>query len=137
MRIALPRLTRRTLGTGLAVALTAGIAAALAFAIGSGGGAPSSASAAQLPFLGVETQSLPGGAVLVDGVVPGSPAAVAGLGPGDVIVALAGHAVSSPAGLETLLTRMHAGERVRLRIQRGGAYLDVEVRLGRPRPAMP
>ena len=51
---------------------------------------------------------------LVAGVMPGSPAERAGLAPGDVIVALDGIAVDSPATLTTLLTRHHPGDVVRL-----------------------
>ena len=50
-------------------------------------------------------------AVIV-GVMPGLPAASAGLAPGDVIVSIAGHAVTSPSGIQALLEPCHPGDRV-------------------------
>jgi S1-C subfamily serine protease len=134
-----PALPRRALGGVLAALVAAGAAIAVAFALGSGGagGAAGGAGLAPQPFLGVQMQSLPGGAVLIAAVVPGSPADRAGLGSGDVIAAVDGHGVASPGDVEALLARMHPGERVRLRIQRGGAYLDVTVRLARAPTGIP
>lgn len=69
-------------------------------------------------FLGV--QILPasrGGAVsgaAVAGVLPGSPAAVAGLSAGDVIGSVGGRAVTSPSGLQSVLGRYHPGDQVRI-----------------------
>jgi len=137
-RAAAARHALRRLARPAAVALVAaGIAVGLVLGLGSAGGGAPAASVASLPFLGVEMQSLPGGAVLVDGVVPGSPAALAGLGPGDVIVAVDGHAVASPGDVDAQLARMRPGERVRLRIQRGGAYLQATARLARAPAGVP
>jgi S1-C subfamily serine protease len=55
-----------------------------------------------------------GSGALVAGIMPGSPAERAGLVPGDVIVALDGTMVDSPATLTALLTRHHPGDVVRL-----------------------
>jgi S1-C subfamily serine protease len=49
---------------------------------------------------------------VVVGVMPGLPAAKAGLVPGDVIVSINGHAVTSPAGIQSLLEPYHPGGRV-------------------------
>ena len=49
---------------------------------------------------------------VVVGVMPGLPAATAGLGPGDVIVSINGHAVASPSGIQTLLEPYHPGDKV-------------------------
>jgi S1-C subfamily serine protease len=71
------------------------------------------------PFLGVSVarptsfQPVTRG-VLVAGVKAGSPAARAGLGPGDVIVALNGNAVPSYAKLVTRLLRWHPGDTARI-----------------------
>lgn len=52
--------------------------------------------------------------VAVMGVLPGSPAASAGLSGGDVITSVAGHAVSSPRSLSAIMATLHPGERVAL-----------------------
>ena len=72
------------------------------------------------PFLGVSVgvASPARGAVaagdLVTGVRPGSPAARAGVVPGDVIVSVSGHAVRTPTKLVAVLLRWHPGDRVEL-----------------------
>jgi S1-C subfamily serine protease len=68
-------------------------------------------------FLGVSVEgSEPGGATgsgaTIGGVVPGTAAARAGLGAGDVIVSLGGHAVTSSMDLRNLLTTRHPGDTV-------------------------
>ncbi len=49
---------------------------------------------------------------VVVGVMPGLPAARAGLAPGDVIVSINGHAVASPSGVQALLEPYHPGDQV-------------------------
>jgi S1-C subfamily serine protease len=51
---------------------------------------------------------------LVEQVVPGSPAAAAGITGGDTITALGGHSVTSPNALTALMLRHHPGDRVRV-----------------------
>ena len=74
-------------------------------------------------FLGVELQpaaqgSLSGGSgsassgATIDGVVPGTPAAHAGLTAGDTIVSVGGQPVASPTALTVLLTRHQPGDKV-------------------------
>ena len=62
-------------------------------------------------FLGVEVEgnSYGGSGAVITSVVPGSPAAAAGLAPGDLITSVGGHAVSSPAGLTTIVTTQKPG----------------------------
>jgi len=50
-------------------------------------------------------------AVIV-GVMPGLPAANAGLAAGDVIVSINGHAVTSPSGIQALLEPYHPGDQI-------------------------
>ena len=45
-------------------------------------------------------------------VIPGLPAASAGMAAGDVIVSINGHAVTSPSGIQALLEPYHPGDRV-------------------------
>jgi S1-C subfamily serine protease len=48
-------------------------------------------------------------------VLPGSPAASAGLAAGDEISSVAGHAVVSSAGIQSALLRHHPGDTIRVR----------------------
>jgi S1-C subfamily serine protease len=50
----------------------------------------------------------------VAGVLPGSPAALAGVSAGDAITSVGGSAVTTPSGLQTVLARYHPGDRVQL-----------------------
>jgi len=71
----------------------------------------------------------PGG-VLVNAVYPGSPADEAGLKIGDVILAVEGHEVIDPSGLDfRIATAGRLGERVRLSIIRNGRPLEIAVEL--------
>lgn len=89
------------------------------------------------PFLGVETENsngqgggraIPGAAVR--GVVPGSPAQRAGISPGDVIVALGGRAVDSPAALTALMQNVDAGDQIDVAwVERNGQGRTAVVRL--------
>jgi S1-C subfamily serine protease len=68
-------------------------------------------------FLGVEISSAqnsgtPG--VAIGGTVPGEPAAVAGLQPGDVITAVGGVAVTTPDQLTRQMQKLHPGQSVSL-----------------------
>jgi S1-C subfamily serine protease len=71
-------------------------------------------------FLGVEVEenSHGGSGAVITSVVPGSPAAAAGLTPGDLITSFGGHAVSSPAGLTTIIMTQKPGAPV------SATYLD-------------
>jgi S1-C subfamily serine protease len=69
-------------------------------------------------FLGIQVESsidaggyTTGGAV-ISGVVPGGPAASAGLQPGDLITAIGGRSVSSPAAITKLVLAMKPGTKV-------------------------
>jgi S1-C subfamily serine protease len=73
-------------------------------------------------FLGVEVEesSSGGSGAVITSVVPGSPAAAAGLTPGDLITSVGGHAVSSPAGLTTIIMTQKPGAPI------SATYLDQE-----------
>ena len=62
-------------------------------------------------FLGVEVEgnSYGGSGAVITAVVPDSPAAAAGLTPGDLITSFGGHAVSSPTALTTIVTTQKPG----------------------------
>ena len=69
--------------------------------------------------------------VLVAAVEPKSPAALAGLRPGDLVVSFDGFPVAEPAGLFLHVTRTPIGEKVPLGLVRGGKEDTVVVQVGR------
>ena len=83
---------------------------------------------AEHPWIGARLQLARNG-VLVAAVVPGSPAAKAGL-EGDVIVAIDGKTVHTPADLADAVATHKPGDVVRLEVIRGGAREVVSVTLG-------
>lgn len=70
--------------------------------------------------------------VLVSEVVPASPAAAAGIRPGDVVAKVNDQAIDEEHPLATIMLRYRPGDRVRLTILRDGREQLVEVSLGRP-----
>lgn len=87
-------------------------------------------------FLGVvgsESTSGEAGAV-IDEVRPGSPAAQAGLEPGDVVVAIDGRRVDTYADLVAVILGSQPGDQVTLSVQRSGQELQITATLAE-RPA--
>jgi serine protease Do len=68
--------------------------------------------------------------VLVVAVAPGSPAAQAGLLPGDIIVRFGGRVVTRASELEQALRRYQPGDRVDVVVNREGAERTLTVALG-------
>ncbi|MGB9804782.1 trypsin-like peptidase domain-containing protein [Desulfofundulus sp.] len=97
------------------------------------------------PWLGVQTTSITEqladelglnsteGALVV-GVVPGSPAANAGLEQGDVIVKFGDQAVNSPSSLADIVATSRVGQRVVLTIYRNGQPRYVSIIIGQEPP---
>jgi S1-C subfamily serine protease len=100
-------------------------------ALASSGGANPVPATGSGPFLGVQLESVPVNRVLVDGVVPGSPADRAGIGPGDVIVAVNGKAVGSPGDVDADLSGLHAGNTVSVAVKRGPQTFTTKATLTR------
>jgi serine protease Do len=72
--------------------------------------------------------------IMLVGVEPEGPGAVAGLILGDVLVGADGQSLAQPEALAELLERAPAGQIVKFRVLRAGVIQDLDVRLGeRPR----
>jgi hypothetical protein len=80
--------------------------------LGSGGGGLA-------PQSGGGGFGFPLGGVMISSVVPGSPAAAAGLHPGYVLTQIGGRQVATPQALASAIAGMHAGERVRIQFYAG------------------
>jgi S1-C subfamily serine protease len=79
------------------------------------GHASSTVHIGETAFLGVEiasSNSQNSSGVEIAGAAPGTPAARAGLGAGDVITSVSGHTVSSATGIQQVLQSYHPGNKV-------------------------
>jgi S1-C subfamily serine protease len=83
----------------------------------------------QQAFLGVTLEAADGGVSIVS-VSDGSPAAEAGLQAGDLITAVNGETVNTPAQLTAAIRSQEPGAAVTLSITRDGEAQEVEVTLG-------
>jgi serine protease Do len=80
-------------------------------------------------FLGVGSEDAPGGGVRVKKVGRESPAEKAGIEAGDVLVELNGKPIKDKAGFKKALAEMAAGDKVKLKLRRGGKELEIETKL--------
>jgi serine protease Do len=86
-------------------------------------------------FLGVGLETAEDEGVRISHVVPGSAAAKAGLKVNDIILTLAGKAVTSEAALVSALRKFKPGDIVRIRAKRGDQEMKFRVKLSK-RPGM-
>ncbi|HEY6396530.1 MAG TPA: trypsin-like peptidase domain-containing protein [Solirubrobacteraceae bacterium] len=70
-------------------------------------------------------------------VTPGSPAAAAGLQPGDLITSVDGKTISSTEQFIQTVDTYHPGDKVTMTVQRGGQTLQIKVTLGTRAPSGP
>jgi hypothetical protein len=70
-----------------------------------------------------------GPGVKVESVVPGSPAALAGIGPGDVIMAIDGQSITDLGAFSAMLKKYAAGDRITAAGEREGEVFEVELEL--------
>jgi serine protease Do len=87
-------------------------------------------------YLGMALRGLPAGlsegpGAVVAAVEPKSPAAVAGVKPGDVVLRFDGEEINEPATLVLLLTRAPIGAEVPMEIVRNGEQQTITVSVGR------
>ncbi len=81
------------------------------------------------PYLGVRMTDADEGAQIIE-VTSGSPAARAGLEPGDVVVEIAGEAIGSADDLRSAVADREPGEQLELRVRSNGDERAVTVELG-------
>jgi C-terminal processing protease CtpA/Prc len=78
-----------------------------------------------IPDMGSE----PGG-VLLQGVRSGSPAELAGIRAGDVLVGMGPHTIANLQDFQSALSSYHAGDTVEVRVRRGTQVVPITVVLG-------
>ena len=81
------------------------------------------------PWLGVELASAPVRGALVAKVVPGSPAARAGIRPGDLITQLDTQPIEAGATLVAAISGLQPGDTVDIQLQRGASEYTVHAQL--------
>ncbi|MFO7629336.1 MAG: trypsin-like peptidase domain-containing protein [Prochlorococcaceae cyanobacterium] len=119
-------LVRSGPGAGLGFAIPINRARSIANQLISSGRASHAMIGIGLDLVRTANGSQAPGALVVS-VLPGSPAAQAGLRPGDVVQAANGKALASPAQLMELVDRTGVGRPLLLRLLRGGSSLELQV----------
>jgi putative serine protease PepD len=87
-------------------------------------------------WLGVQTTQAPGAGLgaQIGSTVNGGPAQRAGLRTGDVVTEIDGRPIRDSSSLSTVVNAKRPGDHIRLRVQRGGRDMTIDVEL-RKRPA--
>lgn len=85
-------------------------------------------------WLGVELANAGVRGALVSSVVPGSPAAAAGIRPGDLITQLDTEPIAAPAVFVSAISGLQPGDKVDIQLQRGASQYSAQVVLA-SRPA--
>ncbi|HEY5317125.1 MAG TPA: PDZ domain-containing protein [Solirubrobacteraceae bacterium] len=96
----------------------------------------SGASASGHPYLGIGVAGSPLGIVITD-VAPGSPAAKAGLQPGDLITAIDNQPVSTVDDVGAALDRLHAGNEAEISYTLGPMSYTAQAKLTARPPGYP
>lgn len=78
-------------------------------------------------WLGVELANAPVRGALVSSVVRGSPAAAAGIRPGDLITQLDTEPIVAPAVFVSALSGLRPGDKVDIQLQRGASQYSTQV----------
>jgi len=91
----------------------------------------------EVPALGILTGPCPGKAVCVKGTIPYSPAAEAGIEPGDYILSVEGKEVTSPVALAKLIASQNPEAEVTLKVWRQGEETECKVQLASKAEQLP
>jgi hypothetical protein len=100
-------------------------------------GAKTTKAAASTPWLGAQLAGWPAGGALVSSVASGSPAASAGLKPGDVIIQVQGRPVSGPINVSEALGALSVGNSLQILAVRGNHTFATTATLGARPPDTP
>jgi hypothetical protein len=132
---------RRGLRMALLAALVGLLSAAIAYGVttllvGSGGRTASAASRAR-PWLGIDLDNVPfSNGLMIAVVEPGSPAATAGLHPGEIISAIDGKPVTNAGDVSAAIKHLHVGSQVQIQYSLGlaipGSYTTQVTVAARP-----
>jgi S1-C subfamily serine protease len=127
---------------GLPIVLAAVVIAAGAYAVtqlvATSGSAASTSSAGltgpatTVDWLGMQIETVPPGAAVIDTVAPGSPADVAGLNPGAVILAVNNRPIHGAGDIGAAIRGLPAGYRVPIQISYGSALYQIDATLAAP-----
>lgn len=82
------------------------------------------------PYLGVEVVTATDGGALIRRVIPGGPAALAGLRVGDVVVRVGDRRISDSNDLVSAVQSARVGDRLEFEIVREGDRLRIQVQIG-------
>ena len=88
-------------------------------------------------WLGMEIATLPPGAAVVETVRLGSEGELAGLEPGDVIVAINNRRITAAGDIGAAIQGLRAGDLVTLQISRGSTLFETEATLAAPPSVRP
>ena len=130
----LPRPSRRRVRLALLTTFLILLGATAAYAVISDSSIPNKrpgpvAANGGEAWLGVELANAPVRGALVSSVVPGSPAAVAGIRPGDLITQLDTQPIVAPAVFVAARAGLQPGDRVAIQVQRGFSQYTAQVKL--------
>jgi S1-C subfamily serine protease len=96
-------------------------------------GAPAPpAAGATVKWLGMQIETVPPGAAVIDTVTPGSPGDVAGLNPGAVILAVNNRAIHGAGDIGAAIRGLPAGDRVPVQISYGSSLYQTQATLAAP-----
>lgn len=83
------------------------------------------------PVIGVMCRDASGGGAFVDRVIDNSPAQLAGMRAGDIIVELGGEPVRDQVDFAKVMLRQRVGATISAKVRRGSTYLIMPIRVGR------
>jgi hypothetical protein len=125
--------TRRGRRVALVALSLAVLCAGAAYALSSRGGEPAgnppAAVSGSQPWIGIKVAGASYGGALVVSVTPGSPAAAAGIKPGDVITQIDTQPIPGASTFVSSIAGMQPGERVQIQFQRGKSTYTTDVTL--------
>jgi S1-C subfamily serine protease len=85
----------------------------------------------------MQVQTLPPGVVVVETVAPGSPADLAGLEPGDQIVAINNQRIDGTGDIRAAISGLAPGDLVQIEISRGSTLFTTQATLAAPPSGSP